>query len=115
MINGFEVETVPLTEEELELIPKFIKGLSSRRSDNPVTSDEIIQGLQRQKIQVTAPRVRKIINHIRIHGLVRNLIATSKGYYIETDPVKIQRYIKSLHQRAAAILAVANSFNNLKP
>jgi hypothetical protein len=41
--------------------------------------------------QLTEARLRKIINHIRVNGLLHWLIATSKGYYIEI------LYSKRLH------------------
>ena len=57
-------------------------------------------------------RIRKVINHIRIKGLVQNLVANSKGYYIETDVQSIENYKQSLRDRIASIQAVLNSFES---
>lgn len=112
MINGFEEETGTLTDEEVKLIPLFIQGLVNRYSDDPVTGAEITNRLlDRKGIYVTGARVRKIINHIRINRLLVNLIASSRGYYIERDEAKLKAYVESLVQRASAIMNVAKSYN----
>lgn len=109
MINGFEQITSPLTEHELELVPLFVKGLSNKiGKENAVKSSHILSAMQQYRL--TGARIRKIINYIRINGLVKNLIASSDGYYIETNPEKIKKYVKSLRQRASAINAVADSY-----
>jgi len=111
MINGFEYETGPLDDTELQMVAQFVKGFSGKiGADNAVTSDQIIFGMKARGYKITGARVRKIIHYIRIKGLVKNLVATSKGYYIETDPDKIKEYVNGLKQRAAAITAVANSY-----
>ena len=51
-------------------------------------------------------RIRKLINHIRVNGLVECLMATSNGYYITEDPWEMKRYIESLQGREDAICAV---------
>lgn len=111
MINGFEEETGPLSTEEISLVPRLIKGFSHRIGEkNAITSDQIIYKLKAEGHKMSGPRLRKIVNHIRTKKILVNLIATSKGYYIETDPDKIRDYIDSLKARANAIMAVANSY-----
>lgn len=109
MITGFEKETAPLNDVELELVPIFVRGLSSKIGEvNAVKSHTIIKGLKKLGYDVNGARVRKIINYIRINGLVSNLVATSKGYYIENDRKKVEEYVTSLRHRASAINAVAD-------
>lgn len=123
MLHGFEDITAELTPDELALVPLFVKGFGDKLGEeNAVTSKQIIRSLEKRRINaiqsgedampvtVTGPRIRKIVNHIRMHGLVRNLVATSRGYFIETDPSKIAKYKQSLKARAKAINAVADSF-----
>lgn len=111
MINGFEEETAPLTDYEKTLVKHFVKGLENRK--DPVSNTNMIKGLKLMGIKdITPARVRKIINYIRMNHIVRNLVASSKGYYVENDPKKLKEYINSLHQRADAILAVARSYKN---
>lgn len=112
MIHGFEDITAVLSKDELELVPLFVHGFQWRiGAVNAITSPEIITNLWSKKaIRVTGARVRKIVNYIRMKGLVANLIATSEGYYVENDPVKLKEYVGSLKARAKAINAVADSY-----
>ena len=93
-----------LTEEEQRHVPVFVKSFKQR-----VGRDKIISNSQIQKhfrnlgVKMPGARVRKIINYIRIKGLVKGLIATSKGYYVSNDPGELKKYIHSLHQRESAI------------
>lgn len=112
MINGFEEETKPLNEEEMALVPIFVKGLSGKVGKaNAITNSEIKKSLEAKGIKAGDPaRIRKIINHIRIHGLVKNVIASANGYWVENDPEEIAKYKASLLQRATAILAIWKTY-----
>lgn len=113
MIEGFATETAPLTAEELELVPVFVKGFSDKHgAARAITSQQIIKALAAKGRNMSGARVRKVVNYIRIHHLVRNLIASSAGYYIEEDPEKVAAYARGLLDRAGAILAVANSYKD---
>lgn len=113
MINGFEEETGPLTPSEMMMVGWFATSFSYHIGENQaVTSSKIIRAYNSNHKDnlMSGPRVRKIINYIRTCKLVKNLVATSKGYYIENDPDKLKEYVNSLRQRADAILEVANSY-----
>lgn len=114
MINGFEEETAPLSDYEQNVIlPFLVDGLSKKiGSDKAVKSDHIIRIAEKRGITLNGGRLRKVINHIRTKNLVPCLVATSKGYYVETDPKEIEKYIESLQQRADAILEVKRSLEN---
>lgn len=105
MLEGFEDITHDLTDDEAKLVPYFIAGLKTNVGKaNAITSNKIIEILQKDGL--TGARVRKIINYIRVNYLLPGLIATSKGYYISTDPQEIKEYIASLGHREAAISSV---------
>jgi hypothetical protein len=111
MLNGFEDITYNLTETEKKLVDGFVKSFEKRiGKKNAITSTRIIQAYKDIGINMTGPRIRKIINYIRINGLVKNLIATSEGYYIETDPEKIKEYKESLLQRCREIKRIADTY-----
>lgn len=114
MINSFEEETAPLSDYEQNVIlPFLVDGLSKKiGSDKAVKSDHIIRIAEKRGITLNGGRLRKVINHIRTKNLVPCLVATSKGYYVETDPKEIEKYIESLQQRADAILEVKRSLEN---
>lgn len=116
MIKGFREETSPLSEMELRLIPVFINSLLKHiGKDNAVTSSDITKGLRNNGYGVvTGPRIRKIINHIRINNLVPCLVSCSKGYYISNDAKELEDYIESLKERCSAIMAVAEALQGQK-
>lgn len=111
MINGFEDFTYELSDKEKRILPWFVNGLKVKiGKEKAVTNKEMCAGFLRLGQIVSEARARKIISHIRINGLVKNLIATSKGYYIEPDLERRRVYVESLNQRIRAIEAVRDSF-----
>lgn len=96
-----------LTTQEQDALPLFIALLS----EVPMTSNNLMNAMRKLGFQITAPQVRKLVNHIRGRGLVENLIASSNGYYIENNPKKVRNYVYSLLDRASEIRRVALSFN----
>ena len=111
MIEGFEEHTQALTDYERDiLLPVIVKGLNRKiGEDNSITSKEIIRKLTDLGYKISGARLRKIVNHIRIKGLIKCLMASSRGYWIEDDPQKLMTYIISLEQRAESIQNVAES------
>jgi hypothetical protein len=111
MVIGFEDLTAQLTDKELSMIPLLVRTLEGRvGAKNAITNLSLRMYLSGQGVLVEGPRIRKMINHIRINQLVRNLIATSKGYYIAASDEELKEYIKGLKQRASSILLVAQSY-----
>jgi hypothetical protein len=108
MITGFEKETHELTVYELEtVLPAVIKGLKLRiGKDSAITSTEAIKKMKIFGIKISSPRWRKIINHIRIQGLISHLVSSSKGYYIATSPNEVKEYLDSLRERINSITMV---------
>lgn len=111
MINGFEAETHELTEDELKMVAPMVKGLSTKIGERAaITNDSMLYGMKLQGYKANNARIRKLIHHIRVKRLVPNLVATSKGYYVENDPVKLQSYLDSLDQRIRSIQEVRASY-----
>ena len=113
MIRNFEYHTHELTDEEKELLPMFIQGLTLRvGNENAVKNKEIRAAFENKKeIVIPDGRVRKIINHIRINGLVKNLAATSKGYFISETKAEAEDYLASLGERIGAQMKVYDSLS----
>ncbi len=113
MIDGFEVETAPLSEYELKLVPKFVNGFQNKiGKDNAITNKQIVAAMKKFGFNMSDSRVRKIINHIRIHNLVSCLMATSAGYYISKDPEEIKSFVESLKGMESAINRVRRSMEH---
>lgn len=105
MIRGFEEQTFDMTSEEIEIaghVAAYVKGIGK---NNPVSAAKLASlfGLHNDV------RVRKVINYIRINGLVKGLVANGRGYYSTTDVEELKRYADSLADRIAAIGAVQAS------
>ena len=111
MINGFTTQTEPLSDYERDtLLPVITKGLSNKVGEaRAITNTAITKAMKGAGYVLTEARVRKIINHIRTNGMLRWLIATSKGYYIATSRKEMEQYIDSLKGREMAIRAVRES------
>lgn len=110
MITNFEDVTEGLSKEETKIIlPKVIELVRWRNGKkNAVCNRQLVNILNALGHNVTEPRIRKIINQIRLKGLVNNLLASSKGYYVSNDPDEIKKYVASLRERALAINAIAD-------
>lgn len=94
MIKGFNSETAPLTEyEESVILPIVLRGLRNKVGKaNAVTNRTIVQRLNIAGHTTTEPRIRKIINHIRMTDLLPGLIATSGGYFLATSESELLDY-----------------------
>ena len=107
MIKGFSNETSPLNDYELRvLLPVILAGLKNKQGKRNAVTNNYIIGRLRQSYKVDAPRLRKIINHIRTNDLLPGLIATSEGYYLATSEQELMDYEDSLRGREEAIKAV---------
>ena len=111
MLNGFQTQTEPLTDYERNtLLPVICRGLVTKVGEaQAITNTAITKAMKGAGYQLTEARLRKIINHIRVAGLIKWLIATSKGYYIATSRQEMEDYIGSLRGREEAIRAVRES------
>jgi hypothetical protein len=108
MINGFKEHTEPLNDYERgTLLPVIVRGLQTKiGASAAITNKEMADKMQEHGYKkVTGPRIRKIINFIRIQGLILNLVASSKGYYIENDIQERRKYVQGVKDRAASMLA----------
>ena len=108
MIKGFSNETSPLNDYELRvLLPVILAGLKDKQGKrNAVTNGYIIGRLKQQGYRIDAPRLRKVINHIRTNDLIPGLIATSEGYFLAENEQELMDYEDSLRGRDEAIKAV---------
>ena len=106
--------TQPLTAEEKELIPIIIKLIQTHKH---ITNKIIIKCIKAlinmneyPDISLTEGRIRKIINHIRVNKLCKNLIASGKGYYIAKDNKEVQDYVGRLWHRIHEQIKVVRSY-----
>lgn len=104
MIKGFEQQTHELTDDEQAMVAPIVSGLRTKiNKENAITNGEMCRSMRAHGYKITPVRMRKIIHHIRVNGLVKCLVSTSKGYYITGDIREGADYVKSLEQRIASI------------
>jgi len=108
MITNFEKITEELTIDEQKIVNILVKRFREKQGrQNEITNKKIVAALwNHYQIKTTEPRIRKIINFIRIRSLLPGLIATSSGYYLTANPKELETYIQSLKDREEAIRAV---------
>jgi hypothetical protein len=112
MVIGFEEYTASLTEAEVVMAEWLATKLATYVGKKKAVSNYRLRWMMFDPFgNVTAARVRKLINHIRINCLVRNLVANSAGYYVAETQEEVDVYVQSLRQRAASIMHVAQSFS----
>lgn len=111
MITNFEQITVGLTDEEIRLIPILIRGFKKHPITDPITAPRIIKTLRGHGLHIGEPRLRKLTNFIRAHGLLP-VMASHKGYYVSYDQEEIEAQIESLQERAEAIRSAAEGLKN---
>ena len=114
MIYGFNKETAPLSEYEMEiLMPAIVRGLSTKiGKENAITNIRMVEALKSKGYySLSGARIRRIINHIRINGIIVNLIASSQGYHIENDVEERRKYVNGVKNRANSMLASLNNIH----
>ena len=105
MINDFENITYELTEDELNKVPLIIKGISMRKGKAMAVSGSLIC----EKMNLKGPRLRKIINYIRVKNLHYGLCSCGKVYYTANTLKELEDCVISLKQRIASQVKVLNA------
>lgn len=107
-----------LSEEKKELSPKlqkelrkFIKILDKTSKKKPITADDILARLNRNRRiheWLAAPEVRVMTHYIRENGLLP-LNTNSHGYYISKDRDDIEETYNTLVKKGNSILEAAEA------
>tara|TARA_R110001606_G_scaffold190127_2_gene338140 strand:+ start:1327 stop:1698 length:372 start_codon:yes stop_codon:yes gene_type:complete len=105
MIKGFEDFTYELTPKEFLILDDLIKGLSNKIGKNKAVTSTVIC----KSLNITAPRLRKLINYTRISNQLPGLCSSKNGYYVAKTLEEIEDYIISLKQRIKSQVDVLNS------
>lgn len=111
MIQGFEEQTQPLNDYERDtLLPLITLGLKTKVGQGKaITGSCIVDAMKRAGYTLDAPRLRKIVNHIRNNDLLPGLVSTSKGYFVASTGKEIDECIISLTGCVEAIQGVINA------
>ena len=104
MIKGFEDYTYELTDVELLLVDKLIRGLNPKTGKEKAITSTIIC----KSLNITSPRLRKLINYIRTTNQLPGLCSSKNGYFVAENLKEIEDYIISLKQRIKSQVDVLN-------
>lgn len=111
MLTNFERITQDITEKErAEILPLVVQLLRGKvGKERAVKNRQLVKWLRSQDVKVTEVKIRKIIHIIHIEGLVKRLMATSRGYFVTTDIEEYRRYVDSRGQRERNIHAATKA------
>jgi hypothetical protein len=111
MVIGFEHLTAQLSDDEIKMAEVLALKLKALKGPEKAMNNRALRDyLLSVGLYTSPPRMRKMINYIRVHVLVHYLIANSRGYYVAEKWEEVESYVDSLRQRASAIMAVAQSY-----
>lgn len=107
MIKGFEKYTHELTASELQTVSFIADILRQHTGKDAAIKGAVICAAVSQAFEMKfgEPRLRKVIHHITVKGIVPLLCATSQGYFVAADMQEAQDYLESLSGRVNAIAA----------
>ena len=101
-----------LTQFEMSVVEPLIELLKTKR--NPVKGDVLCAQFNFKNNfprELDCITLRRVINHIRCESIAP-ICAHSNGYFITENQEQIEEQIKSLEERAFAILAASNGLKN---
>lgn len=102
MITGFEKYTHELAKHELQAMKVIAQNLKDhhRGKHNAVSNRKIRRWINKNMaINISDPRMRKIMHVMRVSGMVKRLIANGKGYYVAMNIGELREYYASISER----------------
>lgn len=104
MITGFEEFTVELNDKEKIIADRIAQGLRHRIGvKNAITNKQIRLKLSKEGHRLADATIRKIVQYIRQHAIVKRVCSTSNGYFVAATDLELENWIKSMKQRARSI------------
>ena len=113
MIPGHEKQTHELTPYELEtILPLVVKRMKTKiGKESAVTNPHVVRMFKKHGYKLSEPRFRKIIQHIRVNGLINGLVSHGKGYFVATSKSDIQFNIQKLDKKINAEIISRDSLH----
>ena len=113
MIKGFELDTKPLSDEELKIAEVMRQAFNTypKGAKHKKKAYYFIEKLKTLNFKVSEPRFRKLIQHLRVNDLTIGLCSDGSGYWIAETAEELTDTIMSLRDR---IINQTATFNALK-
>lgn len=99
---GFEDITEDIKDSEIEIAHLIACQLKKRPAGkkDAATGKKIREALLKHKgIKIDDVRMRRIIQYIRSHNLVRRLCSTQTGYFVAANDEEWENWKESMRQR----------------
>jgi len=117
MITGFEEETQPLTDKELQYAEFIGKIFTTNKhfKTNKVSANKLCDFLKRRfKLKAfTEARLRKCINHLR-RNEIAPIASDNRGYWQAQSEQEVNNCIKSLEERIGAMQVAIDGLRQMK-
>lgn len=105
MIVGFEEFTIELNDKEKVIAERIAVGLRHRiGKKNAITNKQIRLKLSAEGHRLADATIRKMVQYIRQHGIVKRVCSTSNGYFVAETDEELNNWITSMKQRGKSIL-----------
>lgn len=113
MIPGHEEQTHELTTYEIkEILPRVINRMKTKiGKKNAVTNHHVVKAFKDHGYKLSEPRFRKIIQHIRINGLIMGLVSHGRGYFVATNKSDIRFNINTLDKKINSEIMTRDSLH----
>lgn len=88
-----------------QVVPLVVEKLQKTTTKNQIVSGPEISAsiYKHHGIKISGSLLRSMLHYIRVNGLVKCLVATTKGYYVTTNTLEMRVYLKSLTKRIKLI------------
>ena len=114
MITGFEEYTKDLDQYEMKvLLPAMVNGMKTKLGErNAISATDAIKKMKEAGMKISGPRFRKIMHVIRVSGMVKGIVGTSKGYFIANTYDEWTKYLNSINERLTHIKSLRDAITD---
>lgn len=77
-----------------------------------ITAAAIAKEIRSKGWHTTTPRVRKMVNYLRLEGTVTNLVETSRGYTRARTVGDLNKYLRQIAEQLNALYAIKKAIED---
>jgi len=104
-MKNFEELTHELNDDEKRIAVLLCQLFREKPGKkNTFKNHDLRQWLEKEHFEpISGPRLRKVIQFIRLNGMLIGLIASHSGYWLTEDPEELRSWIESMQERENAV------------
>ena len=100
------METKRMNDYEMDVLVPLVCDMLMRADGLPLSSMAIAEEIRRTGHVASTRQVRRVINHIRVHGLIPCVASSPKGFFVASNESEMSECIGTLESLAEAIQEV---------